>query len=210
MSAIPGYRAEISRKVLHLIAAVTPLVYVFVSHDTMVRLLAPCVLIAVTVELLRYASPGFQALFRRCVGFMVRDVEWNRITGATYVLVGALLTVWWFPKPVAIARPQRWDSKRLGIADAPVHKRSLGRLDRSRRRRRRRLPYLHMDDVDALRLSLRCRSHDVHHNERRHIATFGWLQKLFCRLKHRFRPVGPHRPAPLLPYSADCLRLVLS
>ena len=103
MDAVPDYRAEISRKVLHLAAAVTPFVYVFLTRDTMIRLLAPCLLLAVTIELLRYASPGFQVVFRRWVGFMVRDVEWNRITGATYVMVGALLSVWWFPKPVAIA-----------------------------------------------------------------------------------------------------------
>ena len=67
------------------------------------RLLAPCVLLAITIEVLRHASPGFQTVFRRCVGFMVRDAEWNRIAGATYVLIGALLSVWWFDKPVAIA-----------------------------------------------------------------------------------------------------------
>jgi dolichol kinase len=103
MSSAPDYRAEISRKVLHLTAAITPFVYMCVSRDTMIRLIAPCVLLAMTIELLRFASPGFHAFFRRWVGFMVRQAEWDRITGATYVMIGALLSVWWFPKPVAIA-----------------------------------------------------------------------------------------------------------
>ncbi len=107
-------------------------------------------------------------------------------------------------------RPQRRDAERLGVTDPPMRERGLGRLDRRGRRGCRRLADFHMDDVGALRLALRRRRHDVHNDERRHIAAFGWLQELFCRLKHRFRPVGPQLPAPLLPYSPDCLRTALS
>jgi dolichol kinase len=78
MSPFSWYQAEISRKVLHVIGVVIPLVYVFLHRETMLRLLAPFVLLAVTIELLR-------------------------VTGATYVMIGALLSVWWFSKPVAIA-----------------------------------------------------------------------------------------------------------
>lgn len=95
--------AEISRKVLHLASATIPLVYVFVAQDAMLRLLTPCVVITVVIELLRHLSPGFQRVFRRLVGFMLRSAEWPRVTGATYVMVAALLSVWLFPKPVAIA-----------------------------------------------------------------------------------------------------------
>jgi len=34
---------------------------------------------------------------------MVRTTEWTRVTGATYVMLGALLSIWLFPKPIAIA-----------------------------------------------------------------------------------------------------------
>ncbi len=97
------WRAEISRKVLHLLSASIPLTYLLLPRDPMLGLLGLGVLIAVTVELLRHALPPFQAYFRRCVGFMVRSGEWGRITGATYVMIGALLCVWLFPKPIAIA-----------------------------------------------------------------------------------------------------------
>ena len=99
----PAYRAEVSRKVLHLVSATTPIVYIFVGRELLLQMLTPFVVVAVVVELARHASPAFAAFFRRAFGFMVRAGEWDRITGATYVLVAAWLTVWLFPKPVAIA-----------------------------------------------------------------------------------------------------------
>lgn len=103
MPPLPGHSPELSRKVLHLIAATTPVVYMFISRETALGLLGLCVLIAVAIEILRQASPRFGVFFRRTVGFMVRTTEWTRVTGATYVLLGALLSVWLFPKPIAIA-----------------------------------------------------------------------------------------------------------
>ena len=99
----PAYRAEVSRKVLHLASAAIPTVYLLVERPLMLCLLLPCVLIAIVVETLRFASPRFAAGFRTAVGFMVRAVEWQRLTGATYVLVASILAVYLFPKPVAIA-----------------------------------------------------------------------------------------------------------
>ncbi len=98
-----AYRAEVSRKILHLASAVIPAVYLLVDRALMLQLLAPCVLIAVVVETLRFASPRFATLFRTAVGFMVRAVEWHRLTGATYVLVASIISVYLFPKPVAVA-----------------------------------------------------------------------------------------------------------
>ena len=65
-------------------------------------ILGPLTGVAILIEALRQLWPAFGQFFRHTVGFMVRDSEWQRITGATYVMLGALLTVWLFPKPVAI------------------------------------------------------------------------------------------------------------
>lgn len=103
MTLAVGWQAEISRKVLHLAAAIIPLVYTLVDREVVIWLLWGCVVVAVTVEILRHGSSTFQAVFRRAVGFMVRAGEWGRICGATYVLVAALLSVWLFPRWIAIA-----------------------------------------------------------------------------------------------------------
>lgn len=103
MALSSWWRAEISRKVLHLSAAAIPLLYVAVDRQTMLGLLAVCVVGAIAIETLRHVSRPFQELFARTVGFMVRATEWGRLSGATYVLVAALLSVWLFPKRVAIA-----------------------------------------------------------------------------------------------------------
>ncbi len=102
MPMAPWYRAEISRKVLHVSSVLIPLIYVFVQRGLMLWLLTAGLAIAAVVEVLRYAHPGFRTLFRDQLGFMVRSVEWHRLTGSTYVLLGALLAVALFPKPIAI------------------------------------------------------------------------------------------------------------
>jgi dolichol kinase len=98
-----GHSPEISRKVLHLTAATTPIVYMFMARETALWLLGLCLAIAVAIEALRLTSARFATVFRRAVGFMVRTTEWTRVSGATYVLLGQLLSVWLFPKPIAIA-----------------------------------------------------------------------------------------------------------
>lgn len=102
--AITSLRVELSRKVLHLSTSIIPLVYALgVSREMMLILLAVCVGIAIAVEVLRHSSAVIGGRFRATVGFMVRDKEWGRVCGATYVLIAAWLSVWLFPKPVAIA-----------------------------------------------------------------------------------------------------------
>ncbi len=64
------WRAEISRKVLHLSAAIIPLAYMGLDRRTTLWVLGGCLALAVAVETLRHVSPGFRDLFRRAVGFM--------------------------------------------------------------------------------------------------------------------------------------------
>ncbi len=98
-----GWRAEISRKVLHLSTALIAVIYWFTPRPLMLALLLACVAIATTVEVARRQHAGFHQFFRTSVGFMVRAAEWHRISGATYVLLGSLLAILLFPKNHAIA-----------------------------------------------------------------------------------------------------------
>ena len=103
VATVIDYRAESSRKVLHLCTALIPTAYIFLSQTLMLALLSVGVTIAIIIEILRHSNVRFEALFRRRVGFMVRRREWGRVCGSTYVLVGALLSVVLFEKSVAVA-----------------------------------------------------------------------------------------------------------
>ncbi len=96
-------RTEFRRKLLHISSSLLGLAYLFLSRDFMLAALGLGVAFSVAVELLRYHNAAFRRLFRRAVGAMVRECEWTRVTGATYVWIGAFLTVWLFPRTDAIA-----------------------------------------------------------------------------------------------------------
>jgi dolichol kinase len=97
------YRAESSRKLLHLCTALIPTAYIFLPRTAMLILLGVGVALAVTIEVFRHSNRRFQALFRRRVGFMVRRREWGRVCGSTYVLIGAFFSILLFDKSVAVA-----------------------------------------------------------------------------------------------------------
>jgi dolichol kinase len=96
------FKIELSRKVLHLTSVVIPAGYWLLGRSAALACLAVSLAIAVLIEVLRRRNDGFRTWFRRWFGFMVRTREWSRITGATYVLLGALLTIWLFPQEIAI------------------------------------------------------------------------------------------------------------
>ena len=94
------------------------------------------------------------------------------------------------------ALAQRGDPQRRGIVDPAAVERGMGGRYRRFRRRRRRLPHFHVDDMAAGRFDARRRSHHVHHHERRHVASPRCRQQAAgpvsqCRIKHRYLLFGP-------------------
>jgi dolichol kinase len=97
-------RVELSRKVLHLSSSAIPLAYwLWLDRTMMLWLLGAGAVGMALGEALRQSTPSFRALWQRWVGYMVRACEADRVTGATYVVVGQLLSIWLFPKPIAVA-----------------------------------------------------------------------------------------------------------
>lgn len=68
----------------------------------MVGITAFVLAVLVLGEILRRKIPAFAALYNRLFGFALRAQEKHRVTGATYFLLGALLTVALFEAEVAI------------------------------------------------------------------------------------------------------------
>jgi hypothetical protein len=89
------------------------------------------------------------------------------------------------------ALAQRGNTKRRGVIDPRAVERRVGGRYRRFRRRSRRLPDFHVNDMAAGRLDARRRRHHVHHHERRNIASPRRGQKALgtlsqCRFQHRY------------------------
>ena len=69
-------------------------------------------------------------------------------------------------------RAQRCNPQCFSVADAAMCQRGLRRTNGGCRGRSSWLPDLHVDDMGALRLALGRRRHDIHDDERWHIAAF--------------------------------------
>ena len=97
--------SEFSRKILHLLNMVVPLIHVYFIQDSMGMLifLSFMVIFCFFIEVLRTRYFILHKLFKKYLHFMMRDSEKEgQITGATYVFAGSLFTVILIPKPFCI------------------------------------------------------------------------------------------------------------
>jgi dolichol kinase len=98
------YWDEIRRKAIHLGSAGFPLLYWFTGNRTlMLQILIPLVAFAIIVESARQFSPAVEAFVQRWLGKIMRLEEKRLFTGATYVVISALIMIAFFPQQIAIA-----------------------------------------------------------------------------------------------------------
>lgn len=100
------YESEIARKMVHLASLLIPIIYLNVEHTTGVFILAWLALISVTIDvLMRYHAPTRRVLLA-LVGPIMRTHELGKekflLTGASWVLISALVTIAVFPKSIAV------------------------------------------------------------------------------------------------------------
>jgi dolichol kinase len=95
--------AELKRKALHILALVVPLGMAWLGLPDALYVLIPASALALTGDVLRAFSPGFNRFIRRVFGSMMRRRELPPagqgivINGATWVLVSATLLALVFP-----------------------------------------------------------------------------------------------------------------
>lgn len=97
------YKEELVRKLVHLSSTAVPLTYCYASREFMLAALSILTTIALGAELLRARHSGCRAFIDRWLGKIIRGRETSTMTGATYVMLGCLLSVVLFPRKVAIA-----------------------------------------------------------------------------------------------------------
>ncbi len=100
------YKAELLRKSIHLLSLSIAIVYYFITKELALKLLIPLTLLSLVLDIARYFFPTYRKFLHSYFGFMLREHEINSkqitLSGATYVLIAALVTVIFFPKVFVI------------------------------------------------------------------------------------------------------------
>jgi dolichol kinase len=100
------YRDELVRKLIHLFSLSIPVIYYFIPSSTSTTILIWLTIFALLIEGGRFISKSFAKLFYQVFGFLLRkhelDNEKKNLTGATYVLLSALICALIFPKVIFV------------------------------------------------------------------------------------------------------------
>lgn len=97
------YRDEVARKAIHLASAAIPLFYWATSKPLTLAAIVPLLAVSLGIESLRLLNPAFRSWYNSFFGNLYRPQERLTLSGATYVLLAAVLTILLFEKRIAIA-----------------------------------------------------------------------------------------------------------
>ena len=101
-----NYPSELVRKTIHLCSLAIPVIYYSVSRETALYLLVPVTAAFFFTDIARYASPAVGRWYYRTFGWLLRQHEQDdnsrRLTGATNILLSAVVCVALFPKIITI------------------------------------------------------------------------------------------------------------
>lgn len=105
VAAQRAWRAELTRKAIHVATAALPIAWALDLVTTAVvrTTLAGALGAALAVEVLRRAHAPTAARFERAFGALLRSHERHAITGATWLAGGMALAAWLAPREAAIA-----------------------------------------------------------------------------------------------------------
>jgi len=99
---IMGIKREIKRKIFHLISMMFPLGYFVIEREIMLIFIAALFVISLGMELGRIFIPRIGQYINPIFKSIMRGAEEKKISGATYLLAGAGITIYFFDKDVAI------------------------------------------------------------------------------------------------------------
>ncbi len=97
--------SEFSRKIIHILNVVVPLIHIYLIEDRMDMLifLSLMVVFCFFIEVVRTQYFFLSKFFKKYLYFMMRNSEKKgEITGATWVFAGSLITIILVPKPFCI------------------------------------------------------------------------------------------------------------
>jgi dolichol kinase len=100
------FKSELLRKSIHFCSLSIPIIYFFISKESALGILIPITLFTVIIDFSRHFIKPLNELIQKVFGFMMREHENDSIkknlNGASYVFIGATVTLWIFPKIIFI------------------------------------------------------------------------------------------------------------
>ncbi|MFP4370291.1 MAG: diacylglycerol/polyprenol kinase family protein [Bacteroidota bacterium] len=100
------YEMEVKRKGIHLLSLLIPIIYSFIAKDTALFILVPLAIAFVMVDILSKMDSRVGGLINKYFGKMLRKHEKKKkkivLNGASWVLIGAAVTIAVFPKLLAV------------------------------------------------------------------------------------------------------------
>lgn len=96
------YQQELLRKLVHLSSLWVVVLYHFTNQDVMLNVLIPFTLVVLLVDGARRCSGDKCPMLETILGYILRNHEREKLSGASYLMVSALIMVLCFPKLVAM------------------------------------------------------------------------------------------------------------
>lgn len=100
------YKSELVRKGIHLCSLAIPVIYYFISQQHALAILIPMSLSFLLADLARHFHHGVARWYYRWFGWLLRqheqDTSSRRLTGATNILLSAVVCVAVFPKIITV------------------------------------------------------------------------------------------------------------
>lgn len=97
---------ELLRKSIHLSSFSIPICYIFFSKESMLMVLVPLMIFIVCVDIVTRKNLFIRNIYLKLFGFMLRKHEIQSqeilLNGASWVMISAVLTIYFFPHIVAI------------------------------------------------------------------------------------------------------------
>jgi dolichol kinase len=99
-----SFASELIRKSIHLASLTIPIIYYYVNRETALAFLLPMALVSIGIDVGRYHVQAIKHLVERMFNKILRPHERRAglLSGATYVLISALICVTVFPKLITV------------------------------------------------------------------------------------------------------------
>lgn len=93
---------EVRRKLFHLVSTFIPVGYIFLEREITLTILATVFVLSLSLEIGRLFIPSFRDKIHPIFASIMRIAEEKKLSGVTYMLAGAWLTITFFDKDIAI------------------------------------------------------------------------------------------------------------